>query len=127
MLCLNGKEFKNLIFQNGTSSWGGTRKMPNAFTELGVSMLSSVLNSERAIEANIRIMRTFASLRKMVLQNNDIVLKLEQLDKKIANFGFDIKMHDDEIESIFQLINEIKKEKKSTKKITIVKGFKREG
>ncbi len=55
MFQLTEEEFKNLIFQNGTSNRGGTRKMPNVFTEQGVAMLSGVLNSDRAIEVNIRI------------------------------------------------------------------------
>jgi len=53
------EEFKNLIFQNGTSSWGGRRKAPYAFTEQGVAMLSGVLSSDRAIDVNIRIIRIF--------------------------------------------------------------------
>src|ERR1039458_7802635 len=59
MFQLTKEEFKILIFQNGTSSWGGTRKLPFAFTEQGVSMLSSILNSNTAIEVNIRIIRVF--------------------------------------------------------------------
>jgi hypothetical protein len=53
MFRLNDEEFKNLMFQNGISSWGGTRKLPNAFTEQGVAMLSGVLSSDRAISVNI--------------------------------------------------------------------------
>lgn len=55
MFQLTEKEFKDLIFQLGTSSWGGTRKMPCAFTEQGVAMLSGVLTSDRAITVNIQI------------------------------------------------------------------------
>jgi hypothetical protein len=53
MFRLNDEEFKNLMFQNGISSWGGTRKLPNAFTEQGVAMLSGVLSSDRAISVDI--------------------------------------------------------------------------
>ncbi len=56
MFQLNKKEAENLMFQIGTSSWGGTRKLPYVFTEQGVAMLSSVLNSKRAIQVNIAIM-----------------------------------------------------------------------
>lgn len=63
MFQLNNKEF-DLIFQNGTSSWGGTRYYPFAFTEQGVAMLSSVLRSEVAIEINISIMRAFIKIRE---------------------------------------------------------------
>ncbi len=59
MFQLTETEFKDLIFQNGISSWGGIRKMPYAFTEQGVAMLSGVLNSDRAIEVNTRIIRIF--------------------------------------------------------------------
>ncbi len=59
MFRLSDEEFKNLIFQFGTSSWGGTRKALNAFTEHGVVMLSGILNSDRAIAVNIQIMRIF--------------------------------------------------------------------
>ena len=63
MFQLNKDEF-NLIFQNGISSWGGTRKMPYAFTEQGVAMLSGVLKSPRAIEVSINIMDAFVHMRQ---------------------------------------------------------------
>jgi len=69
MFQLNKTEFEqlksDLIFQNGISSWGGTRKLPYAFTEQGLAMLSGVLNSEIAINTNISIMRAFVALRKL--------------------------------------------------------------
>ncbi len=55
----------DLIFQNGISSWGGTRKLPFAFTEQGVAMLSGILNSDTAIDMNIAIMRAFVAIRRM--------------------------------------------------------------
>ena len=98
MFQVTTEEFKNLIFQNGTSSlpdgkagWGGTRKMPYAFTEQGVSMLSSVLNSDTAIEVNILIIRIFAKLRKMLLTHKDILLKLEQMEKQMMENSSDIQ------------------------------------
>lgn len=111
MFQLTETEFKNLMFQNGISSWGGTRKMPFAFTEQGVAMLSSVLNSDRAIEVNIQIIRMFTKLRNAVLDNKEVLLKLEKIDKKIMNLGFDVQMHDDEIETIFKLIDELRDKK----------------
>ena len=66
MFQLNKDEF-NLIFQNGISSWGGTRKMPYAFTEQGVAMLSGVLKSPRAIEVSINIMDAFVHMRQYLL------------------------------------------------------------
>ena len=111
MFTLTKEEFEILKSQNATSSWGGRRKLPNAFTEHGVLMLSSVLNSATAIQVNIKIMRVYAKLREVLLSNQEILTKLEQLDKKIINLGFDIKMHDGEIETIFELIKEIMSEK----------------
>src|SRR3972149_4807704 len=66
MFQLNYQEVRNLIFQFGISSWGGTRKLPRAFTEQGVAMLSSVLKSKRAIQVNIQIMRAFIKLKEML-------------------------------------------------------------
>ncbi len=82
MFQLSKEEFENLMFQFGISSWGGTRKLPLAFTENGVAMLSSVLNSERAAQVNIRIMRTFTKLREMLLTHKDLRLKIEEMEKK---------------------------------------------
>ena len=66
--------------------------MPYVFTEQGVAMLSSVLNSDTAIEVNIRIIRIFTKLRELLLSNKDILLKLEQLEKKVTGHDADIKM-----------------------------------
>ena len=67
MFELTKKEYENLGSQIGTSRWGGTRYMPMAFTEQGVAMLSSVLNSKTAIEVNIRIIRVFTKIRQYAL------------------------------------------------------------
>ena len=66
--------------------------MPYAFTEQGVAMLSGILNSDRAIEVNIRIIRIFTRLREILIGHKDVLLKLEKLDKKIVTIGFDVKM-----------------------------------
>jgi hypothetical protein len=65
-----------------TSSWGGSRYAPYAFTEQGVAMLSSVLNSERAIDVNIAIIRTFVLLRQYALDYKDLESKIKELEKK---------------------------------------------
>jgi hypothetical protein len=83
MFQLNEQEFKNLIFQNGTSSWGGTRKLPNAFTEQGVAMLSGVLTSERAINVNIQIMRVFIRIRETLIGNTELRLAIEEIRKNV--------------------------------------------
>jgi len=82
MFLLTEEEFKNLKFHFGISSWGGTRKLPRAFTEQGVAMLSSVLHSKRAVQVNIEIMRTFVRLRKMLASNVVLARKLAALEKK---------------------------------------------
>ncbi len=100
MFQLTEEEFKNLIFQNGTSSWGGTRKMPYVFTEQGVSQLSTVLNSDTAIEMSIRLIRIFAKLREMLLTHKDILLKLEQMEKQVI-------ANSDDIQNIFAALKEL--------------------
>ena len=79
---LDHKEFENLMCQIGISSWGGTRKLPMAFTEQGIAMLSSVLKSKRAVLVNITIMRAFVKLREMIVAHKDLAKKLEELEKK---------------------------------------------
>jgi len=76
MFQLRNEEF-DLIFQNGTSSWGGTRKLPYAFTEHGVAMLAGLLNSAKAIEVNILIVRAFVTLRQFALGYTELNHKLE--------------------------------------------------
>jgi hypothetical protein len=82
MIQLTEEEFKNLKFHIGISRWGGTRKLPRAFTEQGVAMLSSVLQSPRAILVNIEIMRAFVRLRQMLISNAELARKLNALEKK---------------------------------------------
>lgn len=82
MFRLTQQELSNLIFQFGTSSWGGVRRPPRAFTEQGVAMLSSVLRSERAAQVNIEIMRTFVRLRRMVASHAQLTKRLDDLEKK---------------------------------------------
>jgi hypothetical protein len=82
MLQLTPGELKNLMCHFGISSWGGTRKLPYVFTEQGVAMLSSVLNSERAIQVNIQIMRAFIQLKRMLLTNVGLRRKIEEMERK---------------------------------------------
>jgi len=83
MFQLSKDEFENLRYHFGTSShWGGRRYPPYAFTEHGVAMLSGVLNSYRAVQVNIQIMRTFAKLREIILLNKDLTKRLDELEKK---------------------------------------------
>jgi ORF6N domain-containing protein len=83
MFQLTDKEMESLLFQSGRSKGrGGRRHRPYVFTEQGVAMLSSVLNSERAVQVNIAIMRTFVQLRRLMDSNADLARKIESLEKK---------------------------------------------
>jgi hypothetical protein len=86
----------------------GLRKLPRAFSEQGVAMLSGVLNSERAINVNIHIMRVFSRMREMLTSHKDILKKLEELERK------DIE-HDDKIILILEYIKQLEKSRKDVK------------
>jgi len=98
MFQVNKTEFKNLILQIETSSWGGVRKLPYAFTEQGVAMLASVLNSDRAINVNIQIIRTFVKIRELMATNEILQRKIMELEKKYGK-------HSDQIKKIFTTMN----------------------
>ena len=100
MFTLTPKEYENLKSQNATSSWGGRRKLPNAFTEQGVAMLSSILNSDVAIEVNIRIIRVFTKLREYALTHKEILVQLSRLEKEV-------KGNNKDIENIFMVLKEL--------------------
>jgi hypothetical protein len=97
---LNRKKFNNLKFQFGTSSWGGTRKLPYAFTEQEIAMLSSILRSKRAVQVNIAIMRVFVKLREILSTHNELAQRLKELEMKMAT-------HDEQIAVIFEAINQL--------------------
>ena len=82
MFELTAEEWENLRTQFATSSWGGKRYLPFAFTEQGVAMLSSVLNSEIAIDVNINIMRAFVLMRQFALTYQELSDKLLELEKQ---------------------------------------------
>lgn len=100
MLQLTRSEFTDLKFQFGTSSWGGTRKLPRAFTEQGIAMLSSVLRSKRAIHVNIAIMRAFVKLREIAASHKEMAVKLEQLERRVGG-------HDGQILSLFEAVHQL--------------------
>jgi len=104
MFQLEKTEFENLIFQTGISSWGGTRKLPNAFTEQGVAMLSSILHSDRAIAVNIQIIRIFTKMRQLLETHKEILQKLDLLQKN------DIE-HDKKILLIFEYLKQLEQAK----------------
>ncbi len=130
-------EEENLLFQNGISSWGGTRTLPYAFTEQGVAMLSSVLHSPTAIQVSISIIDAFVALRALVadnqllrseIKNIELQLKLLQNEQNenlgaLNDLSEDVRM---EIANIYQAIAELSiklEDKKNTPRPKI--GFKR--
>jgi hypothetical protein len=102
MFQLSDNEFKRLRSQFVTSNVGrgGRRSLPYAFTEHGVAMLSSILNSEAAILVNIQIIRIFSKMRELMMTHKDILLKLEQMEQKVSN-------QDEDIQLIFQYLKEL--------------------
>lgn len=121
MFQLTKQEFDKLIFQSGTSSWGGTRKLPYAFTEQGVAMLSSVLHSDHAIMVNIQIVRVFTRMRQLLETHTEILRKLDKLQKK------DIEQ-DQQILLIFEYLKQLEQAKQQEIEFKVRKriGFKRD-
>lgn len=95
MFTLTQQEFQGLRSQFVTSKRGGNRYLPNAFTEQGVAMLSSILNSQKAIEVNIAIIRTFVLIREHALNYKELQDKLQMLEKK----------YDKNFKEIYQALN----------------------
>lgn len=114
MFELTSSEFENLRSQFGTTSWGGSRYMPMAFTEQGVSMLSGVLNSPVAIQVHIQIIRIFTRMRELLMTNKDIFLKLEKMEK-------DVKENKQDIAMIFKALKQLLEQPKPKRRVI---GFK---
>ncbi len=106
MFQLTNKEFDNLMSQSVISSWGGTRKLPFAFTEHGVTMLASVLRSERAVEINIQIVRAFIALRQYALG-------YAELNQKLETFMLETNM---QFSDIYQALTEMASQTEKDKK-----------
>ena len=85
MFELTENEFQNLRSQFATSNRGGLRYMPFAFTEQGVAMLSSILNSDKAIEINIAIMRTFVTIRQFSLSYSELKTRIEEIENQFPD------------------------------------------
>ena len=107
MFELNELEFDNLRSQIGTSSWGGTRYMNMAFTEHGVAMLSSVLNSITATKVNIQIIPVFTKIRAILTDTMSMKLEIEEIKKKLSN-------HTKNIELVFNYLDELIDKKDNT-------------
>ncbi len=106
MFQLTNKEFDNLMSQIVISSWGGTRKLPYAFTEHGITMLASVLRSEKAIEINIQIVRAFIALRQYALG-------YAELNQKLETFMLETNM---QFSDIYQALTEIASQNEKNQK-----------
>jgi phage regulator Rha-like protein len=109
MFQLTPAEFAALRSQSVTSKRGGRRYLPYVFTEQGVAMLSSVLQSERAIAVNIQIVRTFVKLREWLATNKELAHKLQTLERKLAS-------HDQAIASVLEAIKTLMRSPKEPKK-----------
>jgi len=104
MFQLNNEEFNNLRSQIATANWEKRRTNPYAFTEHGVLMLSSVLNSDRAINVNIRIIRIFSRMREILSAHKDILFQFDQIQQQLSE-------HDNSILLIFEYIKQLEQEK----------------
>lgn len=100
MFQINRDEFQNLKSQIVISSWGGSRTLPYAFTEQGVAMLSSVLNSETAVQVNIQIIRLFTKMKQMILDNKDLWMKIEKIEQHLIK-------NDEEIKTVFAYLKKL--------------------
>jgi len=108
MFQLTKEEYNSLRFQIGTLKKGEHSKyLPYVFTEHGVLMLSSVLKSERAIQVNIQIMRVYAKMKQLLLENKDIVEKIEQLEKKLMKQDRKNKKYDEQMQLLFAYLKEL--------------------
>ena len=108
MFELNEEEFLNLRTQFASSSYGGNRYVPFAFTEQGIAMLSSVLNTDKAIAVNIQIIRLFTKMRAMLLTHKDLLIKMEELEKRAKN-------QDENIAQVFNYLKQFVREQESEK------------
>ena len=108
MFRLTKVEYSSLRFQFGTLEKGAHSKyLPFVFTEQGVAMLSSVLNSERAIEVNIQVIRIFTRMRELIMTHKDKRLKLEQIENKMLKHDNKTSKHEVDIKLIFMYLKKL--------------------
>jgi hypothetical protein len=113
MFQLTNEEWTNLKYQSGTSSWGGRRTLPFVFSEHGAIMLATVLNSQRAIDASIVVVKAFVRLREFVMLSKEIAKKLEEFEqitnKKLTD-------HDNMFKVVFDILKKVHKQESAPKK-----------
>lgn len=105
MFQLNKAEEDNLKSQNVTSSWGGRRKLPYAFTEQGIAMLSSVLRSPMAVDVNIRIMRAFVAMRRFIISNAQLFQRIETIEYHQLEMKQQQEQTDKRIDEVFKRLD----------------------
>jgi len=136
MFQITNQEFANLKSQIVTSSWGGVRKMPYAFTEQGVAMLSGLLNSDVAINANIAIMRAFVAMRNYIMTTTTVTAELSEIRARLAlleqtgkdNAEAISDLSEDtrkELDNIYQAIGALSVKLPAARKSSMPIGFKR--
>ncbi len=106
MFQLTADEFENLISQSVTSRWGGRRKLPLAFTEHGAIMAASVLNSDRAVEMSVYVVRAFVQLRAVLLDHKALADKLAALERRVSH-------HDNSLAEVIEAIRALMAQPKS--------------
>jgi len=109
MFQLNDEEWLNLKSKFATSSWGGRRKLPFVFTEHGILMLSSVLNSKQAIQVNIQSVRIFSRIRQFIIDSGELKLEIEAIKQKVNN-------QDKNIELVFTYLDRLIEKQNSPRK-----------
>lgn len=105
MFQLNKAEDDDLKSQNVTSSWGGRRKLPYAFTEQGIAMLSSVLRSPMAVDVNIRIMRAFVAMRRFIISNAQLFQRIENIEYDQLQMKLHQEQTDKRIDEVFKRLD----------------------
>ena len=109
MFQLTSSEMQNWMSQIviSNSQKMGLRKPPLVFTEMGVSMLSSVLNSETAIEVNIQIVRIFHRMHELITTHKDILFKIEQMEKELLKQTSRLSKNEEDIQAVFKVIKQL--------------------
>ena len=105
MFQLSKYDVEILKSQNATSSWGGDRRLPYAFTEQGIAMLSSVLKSQTAVDVNIRIMRAFVSMRRFIATNSQLFQRLETIEYHQLEMKQHQEITDKRIDEVFKKLD----------------------
>ena len=135
MFELTKDEYDHLRYQIGTSSWGGTRYLPFAFTEQGLAMLSSVLRSDIAIQVNINIMRAFVAMRNQLLDSLRVDVRMERLESQVRQLNGYVEeiLHDQndtneevqaQLDAISESLAQLQAEKSfNTRERVVVEGF----